>query len=372
MLNQSRGMKGRRKGLSEKFLTAGAAAVLAVIGAYPEARAANDYTGLCASCHGPLASSSRSGRSASQIKAAITANRGGMGSLVGLTNVELNAIARELGGSANLPEPEPAPSSPRSPDASASPSPSPSASPSGAPAPSPSGSPEPSPSASPNPSPTPASCASGNTPVVNGIPEQDATVGKTLTFKVSAFDCDDVPILIKASRLKGGALPSQGQDFDDSGLWTGQYAFTPAPGQANKAFVVKFTAIETEDDRKTSAPVAVRIRVFPQGSSFEDGAVTDVKVQSARWAGSQLQVKGKVAFSKALDADDRRELAASSALEVTDAGGGLIYGSTTVSANGKWSLRATLTDTVPCSVAGQFNGKTGTPRIVKKAPANCR
>ena len=53
------------------------------------------YTSDCASCHGALASSSKAGRSAAQIQAAITANYGGMGS-ISLTAAEIQAIADAL------------------------------------------------------------------------------------------------------------------------------------------------------------------------------------------------------------------------------------------------------------------------------------
>lgn len=205
------------------------------------------------------------------------------------------------------------------------------------------------------------------------IADQDASVGQTLSVTVSALDCNDVPIVIKASKLKGASLPSGGQDFDDTGLWTGQYSFTPVAGQANKAFIVKFTAVQTEDERKASKPWKMRIRVFPAGSSYDDGAVTGVKVQSARWSNNKLQVKGKVQFSKALNSSERKALATSASISITSPGGATEYGTTSVKANGQWSANIeTRTEaTVPCQVAAQFNGETGTPRTVKKAPANC-
>ena len=48
---------------------------------------------MCDSCHNPLATSTKKGRTAAQIKAAITANSGGMGSLLTLTDVENQAIS---------------------------------------------------------------------------------------------------------------------------------------------------------------------------------------------------------------------------------------------------------------------------------------
>lgn len=54
------------------------------------------YTTNCASCHGVLATSSKSNKSLAQIKAAIAANNGGMASLAALTDAQLQAIAASL------------------------------------------------------------------------------------------------------------------------------------------------------------------------------------------------------------------------------------------------------------------------------------
>jgi hypothetical protein len=74
--------------------------IIAVL-AFP-GNASAGYASSCAGCHGSLASSDKKGSSASKIKSAIVKGTGGMGSLSGLTDADLNAIAVELGGSANL------------------------------------------------------------------------------------------------------------------------------------------------------------------------------------------------------------------------------------------------------------------------------
>jgi len=55
------------------------------------------YGARCSGCHNPLTISEKKGRSATQIKAEITANRGGMGSLSTLSTAEIQAIAEALG-----------------------------------------------------------------------------------------------------------------------------------------------------------------------------------------------------------------------------------------------------------------------------------
>ena len=54
------------------------------------------YASSCQSCHGPLASSSKLGRTATQIQNAINANTGGMGALSSLTSAQVSAIATAL------------------------------------------------------------------------------------------------------------------------------------------------------------------------------------------------------------------------------------------------------------------------------------
>jgi mono/diheme cytochrome c family protein len=56
------------------------------------------YSANCsaATCHGPLASSTKLNKTFAQIKLAISSNSGGMASLGGLTDAQLQAIATAL------------------------------------------------------------------------------------------------------------------------------------------------------------------------------------------------------------------------------------------------------------------------------------
>jgi mono/diheme cytochrome c family protein len=54
------------------------------------------YTANCVGCHGPLASSSKLGATATQIQAAITGNMGGMGQFSSLTGAQVQEIANAL------------------------------------------------------------------------------------------------------------------------------------------------------------------------------------------------------------------------------------------------------------------------------------
>lgn len=54
------------------------------------------YGSNCAGCHNTLIASTKRGKTAAQIRGAINANSGGMGSLSGLSDVQLQAIAAAL------------------------------------------------------------------------------------------------------------------------------------------------------------------------------------------------------------------------------------------------------------------------------------
>ncbi|MCL5022967.1 MAG: cytochrome c [Nitrospirae bacterium] len=65
------------------------------------------YNQYCSSCHGPLASSSKLGRTAAQITAAINGGVPAMAGLSTLTSAQIQAIADALGGSSSTPPPLP-------------------------------------------------------------------------------------------------------------------------------------------------------------------------------------------------------------------------------------------------------------------------
>lgn len=67
------------------------------------------YSSNCASCHGVLSSSSKVGATASRIQSAITNNIGSMGSLSGLTSVQVAAIGTALATVTPSPVPAPTP-----------------------------------------------------------------------------------------------------------------------------------------------------------------------------------------------------------------------------------------------------------------------
>ncbi|GFE59028.1 c-type cytochrome [Geobacter sp. AOG1] len=79
------------------------------------------YTSNCASCHGPLATSSKIGITLARLQTAIASNTGGMGSLSSLTTTQQQAIVTALAPTMPTPTPTPAPTpTPTAPAAPAS------------------------------------------------------------------------------------------------------------------------------------------------------------------------------------------------------------------------------------------------------------
>ncbi len=75
------------------------ACMVSMFGIASHAEAANGaalYNTNCSGCHGPLASSAKLGRTATQIQNAINSNKGGMGYLNTLTAADIQAIAAAL------------------------------------------------------------------------------------------------------------------------------------------------------------------------------------------------------------------------------------------------------------------------------------
>jgi mono/diheme cytochrome c family protein len=84
-------------GYLSTLTTAQVEALIAVLPAVtPTPGVTPTYANTCATCHGPLATSPKAGKSASAISAAIAANTGGMGSLSTLTATDIANIAAEL------------------------------------------------------------------------------------------------------------------------------------------------------------------------------------------------------------------------------------------------------------------------------------
>lgn len=321
------------------------------------------YAGNCQSCHGPLATTSRRGSSARKIQEAIKENEGGMGVLSGLSSAQIKAIACALGSSR---------------DCSSTPTPTPR--PTSAPTPRPTTAPTP----TPNPNPT---CGPQSRPELDTVPSQfDATVGQQLQFSVSALDCNDDAIVIKAQGLPKGATLTQRFDTT-SRKQVATVQWVPGAGQAGKRYRVTFTAkigtqassydsLEVESEKssaQTSVSRTTTIRVWSAKAKSQDISLVDaVVIRQAQWQSQrgQLAVSGTIKFGESATKADRENLTANP-LTIRDEATQEVIDQVTVDVSGKWSAKIPLSEVaVPCSVTVEFDGDTGS-RAVKRAPAQC-
>lgn len=104
-INANTGGMGAFSNLTSTQVSAIAAALVNTTPPPPVTDGATLYANNCETCHGPLATSSKLNRTASQITAAISANTGGMGGLTGLSVSQVQAIADAL---VNVTPPPPA------------------------------------------------------------------------------------------------------------------------------------------------------------------------------------------------------------------------------------------------------------------------
>ncbi|QXP91443.1 cytochrome c [Methylococcus capsulatus] len=370
------------------------AVVMVATGSVPgESFAALTYAGNCQMCHGAYDSGSGATaggmapalkgakKNASATRAAIAAG-GTMGTMgASWSDADLNAVALEIGGAADLGAPTPAPTATPTPAPSATPAPTttpaPTATPAptGTPVPTPKPSPTPAPTATPRPSPTPAPCADEARPEIDTIPSPwDANAGKELRFTVSALDCDDDSLTIKAKGLPSGATLTQ--EFDpDVRKQIATVSWTPGPEAVGTVHTVVFVAVDKDGNghkKSVSIPRWTAIRVWPANTTPEAGAVEIVAIQRAQWSAgqSQLLLTGRIKFSRILTKSERQSLVADPVV-ITDATTHEVIGQANASVSGKWSARIPLDGgKVPCSVAVDFHGEMGS-RPVKRAPSQC-
>lgn len=302
------------------------------------------YAGNCQGCHGPLASSSQRGSSSSEIQKAIAKNKGGMGSLSGLSSTQIKAIACALGSKSKG-------------DCSSSPAPSPT----------------PAPTTAPTPSPSPT-CGDDSNPELDTIPSQlDVKVGERLQFKVGALDCDDDSIVIKAKGLPQGASFTQGFDTGTR-KQVASIQWTPSAGLEGKIYHVTFTAKDKDEEDQSASSRSTDIRVWPadNATSGDSALVDGVVIQQAQWEAKtgRLVLAGNIKFSKSATKADRRALVANP-ITIMDDSTQAVIGQTMANSSGQWSAKISLTaTTVPCSVDVEFQGDMGS-RSVKRAPAQC-
>ncbi|NJD05160.1 MAG: hypothetical protein FIA97_01515 [Methylococcaceae bacterium] len=193
---------------------------------------------------------------------------------------------------------------------------------------------------------------SNNPPVIAAISDKNATVGKTLSFKVKASDKDGDAITLSAA----GQPLTLGASFDAA---TGQFSWTPTADQVttpSTPYTVTFTAT---DDATTPASVSEDVAIYVNAAGGGDATIKRVVIKKAQWrnGSSTLIVRGKVGRGKGKIADGLT-------VTVTDGNTGSTLGTATVNRKGGWSLNSSL-DTAPCSVQAELNGLTASKSVAR-------
>jgi len=219
----------------------------------------------------------------------------------------------------------------------------------------------------------PGSCGSAKPELDSISASWDAEVGQRLNIPVSAVDCDDDAIAVRATRQPPGASLSAAAIDPVTRKWTATFTWTPAAAQVNKAYAVSFRAAETETvAHQSSKPRKVTIRVWPAGGP-ESSSVSSVLVSRAQWKAGpgQLLVKGKVILNKLLTPVERQAMLRQSLTLMTN-DSTAIGAPVSLKRSGTWSAKLGLSEgEVPCTVVADFSGKKGS-RDVKSPPTHCR
>ena len=151
--------------------------------------------------------------------------------------------------------------------------------------------------------PPPAANTSKPTLVDNLQPSYDAMVGDKLTLVLEAKDNDDDTVDVTAKPTPVGATITEG-DLSANNNPTFNFDWTPAPGQENKVYKIKFTAKENATKQKySSKPIATSIRVWPAGNR-DQTSIKKFVLSSAKWSGDKLSLKGVIQFNKLLTKDE--------------------------------------------------------------------
>ena len=207
-------------------------------------------------------------------------------------------------------------------------------------------------------------------PTLSAPDQVSVHAGEPLKLAVTAFDCNDRPIKIKASHLPKGAKIVNSIDPE---LHMPKAVITwnsPASSQGkSEKVVLKAVASDNGNNKVASSPQTVMIEVLPTNpvqGNVDDSQVKANTVASARFKAKKqtLLVSGQVAWLKSSSKDERLALIANQSAIITDANTGMELGTATVGKNGKWKASITVDEaTAPCSIDVSFLGKTGVKAV---------
>lgn len=205
---------------------------------------------------------------------------------------------------------------------------------------------------------TPANTGGGNVaPTIQVPPAQTVTVGKQLTFSVSATDQDGDHVTLTASNLPTGATFVQDSGQNANGQFTGTFAWTPTTAGS---YSVTFKAA---DDFTTPASATATVRItVTEAPPTGGGSVSSISLGQARWdrRHSKLTVSGSVKGTNV----------AGLMVTIYDAASGTQLGTSMVGFKGTWSFTTTNLKSAPCSIKAVVDKVTAT-RKVRGAPESC-
>jgi hypothetical protein len=208
----------------------------------------------------------------------------------------------------------------------------------------------------------------------------DVTVGETplvIPLLVNDQENDQFNITFaqpsESPRVIGAKLSAERTDLTTR-LPAIDFVWSPKASQANKSYVVHFTAREKGPGRnKASKAVTANITVWPaRPDGIARPSVSEFKLQRAQWLNNQLHLSGAVVFRSGLN--HAQQQAAVKRLNVNmRSNSGVKVGDAwrlSVDKGGTWQKVLALPDAVPCIIKLNYDGLNATGPI-KLAPANC-
>lgn len=233
----------------------------------------------------------------------------------------------------------------------------------------------------PKPTPAPTACSTSenddeaaehNTtvaPTLTAPASVAVHAGQPLTLAVTAFDCADRPISIKAKHLPKGASIENSIDAQLR-MPKAVITWTPDVNAEQRTIKILLIAVANddsqEDDRKkVSSSKTVSIQVLPavQVQSEQPGTIVNSHtIGSARYntQSKKVELSGKVTWDKNSTQQDRQAAIAAETAVITDATTNAQLGTAPVTADGHW--KASIVDT-PCAIDVTFQGKTASKAV---------
>ncbi|MDD1623112.1 MAG: hypothetical protein LUQ11_16685 [Methylococcaceae bacterium] len=184
---------------------------------------------------------------------------------------------------------------------------------------------------------------------------------------VTAFDCADRPISIKAKHLPKGASIENSIDAQLR-MPKAVITWTPDVNAEQRTIKIRLIAVASDDDQEDHKKVSsktVSIQVLPavQAQSDNPGSIANSNtVGSARYntKSKKVELSGQVTWDKNSSRQDRQAAIATETAVISDATTNAKLGTAPVTVDGKW--KTSIADT-PCAIDVTFQGKTASKAV---------